>query len=315
MHAPLVPAARPLARLFTGLAVVSWVLIAFGALVRAKKAGLACPDWPLCHGQVVPDIHLEGVIYEFGHRALAGGVALIFTLGAILIARQPALWPKMKAWVIAGGVLLLVQIVFGGLTVLIVHSGDGTPRPATWTVSTHLILGNAFAALALLTGMRLRDLADGPRPLDGQPVPKLANILRRVWTTALIAQFVLGGLIAGNIAGLVCTEFPTCNGGVWFPAFSGLVGLQVFHRLNAYLMLTVGLVLAWKTRDCGRLSRITAVLAGLVVLQGVLGAANVLSYLHTDVTTAHSAVAALLFSATAVLESEMGRRKRAIRQG
>jgi len=126
---------------------------------------------------------------------------------------------------------------------------------------------------------------------------------------SLLAQFVLGALVAGNIAGLVVTEFPTCNGGVWFPTFGGLVGLQIFHRLNAYLLLVVGLCLAILTRRCGRLARLTGLLAGLVVLQGVLGAVNVISFLHTHVTVAHSAVAALLFSTTAVLEREMGRRK------
>jgi heme A synthase len=72
--------------------------------------------------------------------------------------------------------------------------------------------------------------------------------------------------------------------------------------------------LAVLTRRSGVLARLTGLIAGLVVLQGVLGAVNVISFLHTHVTVAHSAVAALLFSATAVLEREMGRRKQAERQ-
>lgn len=303
------PPARPIARLFLALTGISWALIAFGGLVRAKKAGLSCPDWPLCHGDVVPDIHLEGVIYEFGHRALAGGVSLLFVAGAVMLWRQPALWARMRGWIFAGGGLLATQIIFGGLTVLIVHHGDGEPRPETWPVVGHLLLGNAFAAVILLTGLRLRELARGESAMDGEPVANSARLATWLWLVAMLAQFVLGGMVSGNIAGLVCTEFPTCNGGVWFPQWTGLVGLQIFHRLNAYLLFALALTLWLTTRKRGQLSRVTALLAILVTVQAVLGAVNVVSYLHTSVTTAHSLVAALLFSASAVLMREMARRR------
>ena len=293
------PAAMPLARGFLALAFLTWVLIAFGALVRAKQAGLACPDWPLCHGDVLPDLKLKGVVYEFGHRALAGLVSILYVVGAWQVWRQPELKSHLGRQVLAGGVLLLTQVVFGGLTVLIVHRGEGAPRPEAWTVVTHLVLGNSFGALALLTGLQLRQLA----------LPSLAaatshsrgRALANAWTLALLVQFVLGGAVAANIAGLVCTTFPECFEGVWFPSFTGYVGLQVWHRLTAYTLLVLAVALAWRLRGNGAAGRVAAGLLALVVLQAVLGAVNVYSYLHTAVTTAHSAVAALLFSGTAVL--------------
>ena len=53
------------------LAGAAWVLIVIGALVRAHGAGLSCPDWPLCHGQVVPDFDAR-IALEWGHRLFAG---------------------------------------------------------------------------------------------------------------------------------------------------------------------------------------------------------------------------------------------------
>jgi cytochrome c oxidase assembly protein subunit 15 len=293
-------AAARLSKWFLALAIATWVQIGFGALVRAKKAGLACPDWPLCYGAVVPDLKLDGVIYEWGHRAFASLISLLFVFCFVLGWRQPVLKARIGRWLVGAAGLLLAQIVMGGLTVLIVHKGDGDPRPAAWTVSTHLILGNLLAALAILASQDLRHLTR--QTISGsEPVPGLTRGVLGLWTTSLVTQFVLGGAIAGNIAGLVCTEFPTCNGGVWFPTFEGFVGLQVFHRLNAYLLLTLALTFAFRVRAHTGLAAMGKGLAGLVLLQACVGAVNIFAVLHTHVTTLHSVLAALLFSATAVL--------------
>lgn len=293
-------AALRLSTWFLALAIASWVQIGFGALVRAKKAGLSCPDWPLCYDKFVPNLKLEGVIYEWGHRVFAGLISLLFVACLVEGWRNRALWQRIGRWLMGGAGLLLTQIVMGGLTVLIVHRGDGDPRPAAWTVAIHLILGNTLAALAILAARDLRHAAHptGEPPAKPMPQPRL---LLGVWTLALFVQFVLGGSIAGNIAGMVCSEFPTCNGGVWFPAWTGLVGLQVVHRLNAYLLLIVAGLLAWVLRRQPVLGGMSRLLVGLVVLQASVGAINIFSVLHTHVTTLHSVLAALLFSLTALL--------------
>ena len=69
-----------LAIIITSIATfITWLLISLGAAVRLFGAGLACPDWPLCYGTLVPALTLP-ILLEVGHRYLASllGLLIIF---------------------------------------------------------------------------------------------------------------------------------------------------------------------------------------------------------------------------------------------
>ena len=51
------------------IAIATLALMAIGAATRVMNAGLACPDWPLCYGQVVPTQQMNlQVFLEWFHR-------------------------------------------------------------------------------------------------------------------------------------------------------------------------------------------------------------------------------------------------------
>ena len=79
-----------LARPFALLTGATFALVVLGALVRANNAGLACPDWPLCFGALVPAFDIQ-VLFEWSHRALAGGVSLGLLALTLVLWRRPAL--------------------------------------------------------------------------------------------------------------------------------------------------------------------------------------------------------------------------------
>ncbi len=287
MAAPPLPSeslsARRLATGFVALAGVTYVLIVFGALVRANGAGLACPDWPLCFGEVIPAFDV-GVAFEWGHRALAGSVGLVFLGLGIATLRLPSLGRAMRGALLGAALLLATQVVLGGLTVL--------ELLARWTVTSHLVTGNAFALAVVLLARRLFRLSG-----DAVPSPAADRAQRAFVSLSaglLVTQIVLGGLVSSSYAGLVCPDWPTCMNGEYFPTWAGIQGLHLFHRTVGYSVVMALVATAWIVRGHTGSQRWLAIAAGLAVAQVGVGVANVLLRLPVEVTAAHSALAAAL---------------------
>ncbi len=289
--------ARRLGIGFLGLAGVTYILVVLGALVRANGAGLACPDWPLCFGQVVPRFDVK-IAFEWGHRALAGSIGIVFVVLSALTLRPPALRARTWRSLLLTAVLLATQIILGGLTVLHLL--------ASWTVTSHLVTGNAFALALVLVGRSLRRASS-----DGPPGEVCASSTVRAVTSvagALLAtQIVLGGLVSSNYAGLVCPDWPTCMNGEYFPTWSGIQGLHVFHRLVGYacfLAIASAAAISRGHRGSRTWLAIAAVFASLQVLVGIT---NVLLRLPVEVTGLHSALAAGLICTVGVAVREVWR--------
>jgi cytochrome c oxidase assembly protein subunit 15 len=273
--------ARGLALGFALLCALTTGLIVLGALVRAHGAGLACPDWPLCFGELLPEMDLK-VGFEWSHRLVAGSVSLIFLGLGIALLRRPELRRSAgRLYGVTGG-LLLAQVILGALTVW--------QLLAEWTVTSHLITGNAFNAGLLLLALRLAENRAGPASLPTARERAGVTIVG----VLLALQMVLGGLVASGYAGLACPEWPTCNGGVWFPSLGGSVGLHLAHRMTGYALAGGILGVAVMTGASGRLGQLMWVAAALVAAQLCVGVANVLLGLPVEVTGLHSALAALL---------------------
>jgi cytochrome c oxidase assembly protein subunit 15 len=275
------PLARGLSRGFAALCALTTGLIVLGALVRAHGAGLACPDWPLCFGELVPRMNLE-IGFEWTHRAVAGTVSLLFLGLGVTALRDPRLRPRVAPLLAAGAALLALQVLLGALTVWHLL--------ASWTVTSHLLVGNAFNACLLLLALALRDagapVAAGAAPAARAAIAAAAGLA--------VLQIALGGLVSSSYAGMACPEWPRCNGGLWFPSWRGNVGLHLAHRWNAYLLLAALAAAAFAARSAPRAGRLAALALALGLAQVAVGVANVLLAIPVEVTALHSALAALL---------------------
>jgi heme A synthase len=272
---------RGLSRAFFALVAVTFALMVLGALVRSNEAGLACPDWPLCFGDFIPQMNLH-VAFEWSHRLIAGGVSLAFAGLALATLRRPDAPAAARPLLAVASGLLAVQIVLGALTVWL--------KLASWTVTAHLITGNSFTLTLLLIACAVRDVANG-RPARA-PARPAARVMVFASAAGLLLQMILGGLLSSRYAGLACPEWPTCNGGLWIPSWEGSVGLHLLHRFNAYALVAVLAVSAAAGRNEPGLRRFTALALAFGLAEVSVGVANVLLGLPAEVTGLHTGLAA-----------------------
>lgn len=265
----------------TGLVVVTYGLLVFGSTVRIHDAGLACPDWPMCFGEVVPAVDFE-VGLEFGHRVLAGIVSVLFVGLGALVWTDRTLRKRLAGWWTVAAVVLATQIVLGGLTVL--------ELLAEWTVTSHLLAGNTFCLLLLVHALSLWELR---KPKTRTPMGWGVRIGVLVLGAAVLVQLGLGGFVASSHAGLACgPAWPNCAGDAWFPTLVGPVGLQVIHRIGAYTVLAVALGVVGLLRARGRAGAASVVVLALLLVQATIGILNVWFGMPAEVTALHSAGAA-----------------------
>jgi heme A synthase len=286
-------------RLVLATAIATFVLIIVGGVVRVSDSGLGCGPagsgfhgWPFCNGDVVPGMDLNSVV-EYTHRALAGVVSIMIVSIVVLAWRRHREY-FVPALALLG--LILAQAALGGATV------EDNLEEAY--VAAHLGL-----AMLLLGGLLyLYRNVSGATLADGGPGMRVLAIAASV---AVLCTIVAGGYMAGTQnygradyqlgdgAHHACgKEFPTCNGEFMPFGKARLVDIHLTHRAFMYLaaILVISLVVVAVRR--GVLPRYAWGLAGLLVLQILVGALNVWLDEYELMILLHLALGTLLWAAT-----------------
>lgn len=269
----------PLHRFAAFTASLTYALLLVGGLVHNTRSSLACPDWPLCYGQVFPRME-GGVLIEHSHRLLAATVGVLTIVLLVWLA-------KRGAWMLGAFALALVvgQGVLGGLTVIY--------RLPTWISTTHLAVSQIFFCTLIYIAMRNRPPAAERAPL---PVPVRRWAL--LAAAAIYVQMLLGALMRHLGAGLACVEVPLCQGSLFPPDAHWAVKLHMIHRLLGLGVLGIVIcasVVAFRGANGHKGVRAWALAAPLLVcVQITLGILSITSFLGVEPVTAHLGVAALL---------------------
>lgn len=302
--------------------IYTFVVVVVGAYVRLADAGLGCPDWPGCYGELTPHhaqddiaravaeqggthgpVSLGKAWREMFHRYIAGG------LGLLILAIAVTAWVKRRELrqspLLATGLLLLImlQAALGMWTVTLLL------KPVI--VTLHLLGGLTTLALLVLLALR--------QQVPPAITPATAERLRPWAVLALlvvIAQIALGGWVSTNYAALACVDFPTCHS-EWLPqmdfrhgfqlvrelgmtaagthlSYDAITAIHWTHRVGALVtLLYVGGFALWLARSPG-LSRYGIVLLCVLLAQVALGITNILGGLPLLVAAGHNAGAAIL---------------------
>lgn len=276
---------------------LAFVVIGFGAYVRLSDAGLACPDWPGCYGQLlgVPQNAADPARAwkEMIHRYLAGGLGLACLALSLLCwrwrSRLPPALPTVLVGVVAGQALLGMWTV----TLLL--------KPLV--VSAHLLGG--MTILAILVWLQLREHG----PVAAPAVPAGIRSWSLLTLLVIATQIALGAWVSSNYAALACSGFPACSG-TWLPEINlalafephqplppptdGLIAIHWLHRLGALATLGVAGSLACRLLALPGWRRFGALLAMALSVQLLLGAGTVLLVRPLPLAVAHTLGAAML---------------------
>ena len=308
------PVARRLRVLTLVTLFLTFDLVIFGAFTRLTDSGLGCPDWPGCYGSASPvgaQLHIEAAQsamptgpvthakawIEMIHRYLATGVGvLILTLTLVTWMahreqqRRPGISNPVSLlspwWPTATLVWVCLQGAFGALTV--------TMKLFPFIVTMHLLGGLVLLALLRAQSVRYAQVQEENKPI-------ILSAANRRFVMAAFAllwlQIALGGWVSTNYAVLACTDFPACQGSFWpamdfsqgftlwrelgaghdgaYISFQALTAIHYVHRLAAYVVFAVLVLLALRLHRLPEFRLQARWLGGLTFLQVATGLSNV----------------------------------------
>jgi cytochrome c oxidase assembly protein subunit 15 len=312
------------------VAVLVFAMVILGGTTRLTNSGLSITEWKPIGGvipplspaewaaefrnyQRIPQYQLvnkgmslqafQGIYWwEWAHRLLGRVVGVAFAVPFVIFLVLKKIPPALvwRCWLL---------LALGGLQGVVgwwmVSSGlADRVEVAPERLTVHLGLALAVFCLLVWTGL---DAWHGPaRPVVRPRWPLIAALL----AGAVFFQILLGGLVAGNRAGLVYNDWPLMNGrlfpgdywqgGFWRTALHGQGAVQLHHRLGAYTLFLA----AWTSAVLAQRSvwlpsaakALALALAILVTVQAVLGIGTLMMGDPLPMAVLHQATAAVVLA-------------------
>ncbi|TAF16818.1 MAG: heme A synthase [Nostocales cyanobacterium] len=267
-------------RLVWKICIATLILMAIGSATRVMNAGLACPDWPLCYGELVPakQMNLQ-VFLEWFHRLDAA----LIGLSAIALAGLSWWYRRvLPGWLPWAGTFALFLIVFqgvlGGLTVTELLRFD--------IVTAHLGTALLFFTTLLVIGTALT-------PYQGTGTVGKLPWLGLIAAILVYLQSLLGALVGSRWA------LHQCFGG---DQLCGVMYSHIFGLLPPTVATLTIVFISWRTPALHpTLRKLANIAGGLLILQLLLGVATFRLHLQVEpLTVTHQAVGATLLGTLVV---------------
>ena len=285
--------------------LVTFLLLILGGFVHNTGSSLACPDWPLCYGEVFPKME-GGILIEHGHRLLASFVGLLTIFLVFTSYKTKKAKPHLFNMCCLALFLVITQGMLGGITVYY--------RLPTIVSTSHLALSLFYFSLLiyifhLASRIEVNFSKSETIKKEWNPNLRYFSLIVGIIT---YAQIILGAFVRHAGAGASCGIGPKnilkCLDGeswvsTWAPSFPPS-SLHMFHRYMAMFVgvlvigLTIKMILNFRSLPNFSLRKSvirTSLFASFAVLfQIILGFITVSTALGTIPTTLHLGGAALL---------------------
>lgn len=322
--------ARPVAIWLFVVAAMVFAMVVVGGSTRLTNSGLSITEWKPLSGTIPPlspaqwqaefdhykqipqyrimnqGMSLEGFkfIYwwEWSHRLLGRLVGVAFAV-PFLVFLWRRMMPARVIW------RCVVLFALGGLQAVVgwwmVYSGlAGRTEVAPERLTVHLGLALILFCLLIWTG--LEAWAGPRRPFARKAWPAVAMGLLAL----VFVQILLGGLVAGNRAGLIYNDWPLFGGRLWPGDYvtgglrqtllHSLAAVQANHRVTAYLLLVLVWIVAVRAFGSRYLPRTLAslalILAVMVTLQALLGIGTLMMQVPLGMALTHQLTAAVVLA-------------------
>jgi protoheme IX farnesyltransferase len=284
------PAAAPVTRfqkLAAATVVTTVLLVTIGVVVRATGSGMGCPDWPLCHNQIIPPLDDYQAWLEWIHRTVAALIGFEI-LGLAFLAWRDHRDNRTITWLSLVAVLLVgFQAWLGRETVRLNNSGE--------SVTAHL--ASAMALLGLLVFILVRSYY--PARIGGRGASQRFTLLAVFTAASVYALLLFGSNVTATSQWYVFPDWPLMNGSLLPP----LTDANTAHVLHRWVAIVVGLIVwatalvAWRTqRSRPVLVRLAAWTAILFTVQAIVGGLQVLTGLAEWTQTLHLALGAVIWA-------------------
>ncbi len=293
--------------------ILSFIVVVLGAYTRLSDAGLGCPDWPTCYGQIITTSNnIDGITYwdakawkEMIHRYAASLLGLVIIVISVISVFNKNIPKNSKVT----SVLLVFLVVFQGILGMLTVTELLHPV----IVLGHLLGGMTIVSLLFWLFISCHDNAYNYVCYYS----KKGYYFTILTLIVLLVQITLGGWTSANYAALSCgNDFPTCLGyllpqvadfsqvisvqplGINYEygvlESGARVAIQLLHRLGALVTISFVLVLVFLLKNNRNMQKIIKTMLFLLGLQLILGILNVVLSLPIFIAIMHNLVALLL---------------------
>ena len=273
-----------------------WLTVAVvvgGALVRATDSGAGCGEtWPICGGQLIPDIGTHHTAIEVSHRLTTGLLGIVLVSLFLLVRQQYAKGHYLRRAVFGAGMLLIVESLLGASLVIFGWVEYDASIARLIVVPIHLI--NTFLLVGSMALVAY--FASGGKPfrvdLDSvrnKVIAGTLGIILLIGATgalnALADTLILSGHLRPSTPGELHVSEAVLRQIRSIHPFTAIIGGIVVFMLIRYL-----------TVNAGRKVRLLGIgVQGIIWIQFVLGLLNIALEVPLEIQLVHLFVADVLW--------------------